>query len=223
MSDKEVKYDPDLAEKIVQMRGDGAKWHEIGNKLEIPNGKAMLYFDIATIRPKDKVKNATPEDIVRLRDADTISWGHISAMTMIPESRIRTIYTEATGKSTKGNRIGKGGRYPANFNGDRAPKAAKAKAAAKPAAAKKVKEQTPAVKEVFAKSDVEIKDHLTRRRIRVATGGGDPEDIDVKSVKAVNKEKGVISLVDFATKKARTVKIASVIAVSKGLTIKEAV
>lgn len=80
------------------------------------------------------------KETVRLRNDESLSWGIISATLGVPESRVRTVYSEATGSPHKGNRIGKGGRHPGDVNGAKSPAAKKAAGSTKkaPAAGGKV-------------------------------------------------------------------------------------
>lgn len=135
----------ELRNKVRSLREDGTKWEEIATTLGMSTGKAMLLYMEATTRPKDRIKGKTDEElgaaIVEARDEQLLSWGQISARSGLPETRCRKLYEEATGKSTRGNRIGKGGRYPDGTvpptRAGEAKERAVKKAAAKKAAAKK--------------------------------------------------------------------------------------
>lgn len=205
---KTLEFEKDVSDQIVSMRNDGAKWDEISTAVDHPSGKCMLIYAHATVRPKDKVKEATPEQVAAMRDDETLSWGVISARTGYPESSLRGMYEEATGKSTKGNRIGKGGRHPGTPNGT----------AKKSTAKKSTAKKKPAAKDsplVGLDADA-ITSKITGRAIKVLTGDGE-EVIKVKAVKRVNKAS--IALSD-ETGKGRTVKTAAVFAVSKSKVIK---
>jgi len=106
----------ELADKIVQAREEGQKWEDIASTFGTSTGRAMLLHMEATIRPKDRIKAATDDElsvkIAAARNEDRLSWGQIMARTGLSETRCRNLYEKATGKSTRGNRIGKGGRYP---------------------------------------------------------------------------------------------------------------
>lgn len=209
---KTLEFDSDVSDQIVAMRNDGSKWDEISEAVGHPSGKCMLMYAHATVRPKDRVKNATPEQVVAMRDDESLSWGVISARTGYPESSLRGMYEEHTNKSTKGNRIGKGGRHPETPGTPRTAKAKKAGGAKKAASKKPAPKETPLV----GLSPEEITEAITHRAIKILTGDGE-EIIKVKSVKRVNKAS--IALSD-ETGKGRTVKTAAVFQVSKGKVIK---
>lgn len=128
----------ELAEQIVAAREDGMKWEEIATQFKTSTGKAMLLHAEATVRPKDRIKGASDEElggkIAAARDEDKLSWGQIMARSGLSETKCRNLYTAATGDPTRGHRIGKGGRYP---NGQEPPANEKAPAKAKKAPAKK--------------------------------------------------------------------------------------
>lgn len=130
----------ELGETIVELREGGAKWEEIAGEVGTSTGRAMLIYFEATVKPKDKIKGADDEElgekIVAARDEDKLSWGQIMARTGFSETRCRKLYEEASGNSTRGHRIGKGGRYPDGTTPPPRPAATK-KAAAKKAPAKK--------------------------------------------------------------------------------------
>lgn len=210
---KLVEFDKDVSDQIVALRNDGSKWDEISQAVAMPTGKCMLIFDHATVRPKDRIKNATGKDVQRLRDEESLSWGMISAITQYPESACRSLYEEATGRETRGNRIGKGGRYP---NGTDAPKKVAAgtkKTVAKKAAAKAAPKIAP---EVDGKTPEEIKEAVEGHAIKVLVDGTE-ETIKVKAVTKVSKTS--MALRD-ADGQGRTVKLATVTAVSKGKVVR---
>jgi hypothetical protein len=151
----------DLQKQVVRMRDKEEKpWHEIAGETGESAGKCMLAYEMAHLPASEKVTAKTDaamaKEIVRLRDKQGLSWGSIVARTDIPESRLRSIYEATTGQSTKGNRIGKGGRHPGDGGGGggrkatgatkkvRAPKKAPAKKA--PAAKKATKKAAPVKK-----------------------------------------------------------------------------
>lgn len=126
------------AQKIVRLRDkDGMGWFEISQEMGMGQGKCQVLYFSENLDPKDVVKFKDDEDaankIVKLRDKDNVSWGIIGVRMNISESKVRRLYEEKTGTSTKGNRIGKGGRHPGDETGTRPAK----KAAAKKVAAKK--------------------------------------------------------------------------------------
>lgn len=143
----------DLSKRAVKLRDkDELAWHEVAGELGTSVGKAMLAYEFGKVKPADRVTAASDEalgvKIVKLRDKDGLSWGRISARTGRGEQQCRSLYTEATGQSTLGNRIGKGGRHPGG--GGKSPRKA---GAAKKAPAKKVgaAKKAPAKKATGAK------------------------------------------------------------------------
>lgn len=60
--------------------------------------------------PADIKGIATPDAIVEQRNQG-ISWGDIAVNADLPESRVRKLFSEATGVRSQGLRIGAGGRY----------------------------------------------------------------------------------------------------------------
>lgn len=139
----------DLSKKAVKLRDkDELAWHEVAGELETSVGKAMLAYEFGKVKPADRVTAKNDAElgrkIVQLRDKEGLSWGRISARTGQGEQRCRSLYEEATGTSTLGNRIGKGGRHPGSGNG----KSPRRAGAAKKAPAKKTGavKKTPGVK-----------------------------------------------------------------------------
>lgn len=136
-----------LGDKIVEMRNEDPprKWEEIAGELGTSTGRAMLLYMESTVRPKDRIRGANDEElgkkIAAARDEDRLSWGQIMARTGLSETKCRKLYEDATGTSTRGHRIGKGGRYPDGTTPPARPAKAKEaavkRAVAKKAAAKK--------------------------------------------------------------------------------------
>ena len=172
---KQVEFEKELMDQIKSLREDGQKWDEISKTVAMPAGKCMLIHSFATVKPKDRIKNATGEDIAKMRDDEALSWADISARTGFPHTACRTLYEEHTGSPTLGNRVGRGGRHPGDGSGPRPKKASAKKAAAK--SAKPVLE---------GMSDEEITEAITGHAIKVLTDGGE-EVVNVKAVKRVNK------------------------------------
>ena len=210
---KQVEFDQELMDQIKSLREDGQKWDEISNTVGMPAGKCMLIHSFATVAKKDRIKDATGEQIAKLRDEDALSWADISARTGYPHTACRTLYEEHTGSSTLGNRVGRGGRHPGDGGGGGGKRPAK-KAAAKTGAAKKAAAKPKAVLDGMGVED--IKEALTGYAIKVMTDDGE-EVIKVKAVKRVNK--ATIAISD-EEGKGRNVKRASVTSISKNKVIK---
>lgn len=192
--DHTLKIDKDFANEVVGLRNEGKKWGEIAEVTGVAAGKCMLAYAWATVPKGERIKNATAADIVRLRDDQSLSWGDISARTGINENACRSMYEEATKTSTKGNRIGKGGRHPGD--GEAAAPKAKAK-----------KEKAPE-KDLFEGEDDEtIAGRLSGYAIQVDLGEG-VVAMKVKSVKKVAKGKAIV--VDGDTGESRTVKLSAI-------------
>lgn len=145
-----------LTKEVTRLRKAGKPWHEIAGETEQAAGKCMLALEFGELGPSDVVTYKNDADlakkVVRMRDKDKLSWGSIVARTDVGEQHLRTLYESEMGEgSTKGNRIGKGGRFPGGGGGPvkkatsskRAAKKStpvkKATAAKRPAAKKTVK------------------------------------------------------------------------------------
>lgn len=203
-----LTLDKDLIEQVVQLRDqEEKKWDEIAEITQVASGKCMLAYAAGTLPKKELVKNATAADVIRLRDEDSLSWGQISVRCQLPESTCRTLYTESSGNTTKGLRIGKGGRHPGNIAGIPRKKAAgKATAPAKKAAA-------AAASPLDGVEDADVAALLTGYAIKVSDGAGTTTPMKVKSVKKVAK--GKVVLVDGDTGESRTIKLSAITAITK--------
>lgn len=225
--------DASLRKQVRALREEGTPWPDIAGKLEISQGKAMLLDLESQIRPEDRI-SGDPDDtsfgkkIVKARDDQLLSWGQLMARTGLPESRLRKIYEDTTGNSTKGNRIGKGGRFPdgegpAKTNGSKkatkatkgttkkvAKKAAGAKKTAKKAAASKKSGQPAAAVTALAEMDLDgLRERLSGKTIEVKSQNGGPtRKIGVALVKEL-RENGDISFTDDKGK-ARFVQVADI-------------
>ena len=107
-----------VGKKIQKMRDkDGLGWFEISQQVKLPQGKTIAAYEVAAW-PENKVFKGTDaavaKEIVRLRDKESLSWARIAARVDITEARCRTIYEATSGTPHRGNRIGKGGRYPSD-------------------------------------------------------------------------------------------------------------
>ena len=203
--DHTLNIDKELADKVVKLRDDeGKKWSEINEILGTATGKCMLAYSWAKVPKGERIKAATAADVVRLRDDQSLSWGDISVRTGINENACRSMYTEATKKSTLGNRIGKGGRHPGQSSGEPRAKGTKGtKAKAEPA------------HDLFAEMDNDaIKAALAGYAIKVDLGEG-VVAVKIKSVKLVNKAKNKAVIVDAETGESRTVKLSAISVISK--------
>jgi len=139
-----------LMAQVVEMREKDPQptWEDIAEETGIAANRVMFLYMQAKVRPKDRIKGKTDEElgaaIVVARDEDLLSWGQIMARSSLGEAKCRSLYVKATGKTTKGNRIGKGGRWPAGQDSPKDEKPApKAKAKATP---KKAAKKAPAKK-----------------------------------------------------------------------------
>lgn len=192
---KEQEEAKDHGPQVVKLKNGGSSWAEIAEKLGISQGKAQLAFLRENTPAEDRINAKNEADlakrIVSARDKDKLSWGIISARSGVPESRCRKIYEEATGTSSRGNRIGRGGRFPSDeVRPAKAPKAPKAKTAKEAKEAKS--DDTPAkvtaeqAKKPIGDMDLgELKARLNGKTITVNNEGGGSRRIAVKSVKAL--------------------------------------
>lgn len=123
-----------LGKQAQKLRNkDNLGWFEIGQKLGVPQGKALAAYEVAEVTEANVFKGTEPQvakEIVRLRDKEGLSWARIAARVDITEASCRTIYEKTSGTPHRGNRIGKGGRYPSDVERPATPtKAAPAKKA----------------------------------------------------------------------------------------------
>lgn len=175
----------DLAQQIVEAREAGDKWEDIASKFGTSTGRAMLLHMEATVRPKDRIKAANDEElankIAEARNEERLSWGQIMARTGLSETRCRSLYESATGLSTRGNRVGKGGRYPDGTipparGGEHKEAAAKRATAKKAPATKAPAAKSPAIPQSAAKiakmeSVKEIADAVVGKAVTFKQGG----------------------------------------------------
>jgi hypothetical protein len=179
MAKTDTKDDVDveaLKERIVELRDGGSKWEEISTEVGIAANRAMFLYMQAGVKPKDRIKGKDDDElgdaIANARDVDKLSWGQIMARSGLGEARCRSLYEKATGKSTKGNRIGKGGRYPAGVTPpERATPKAKAKAEPKAPAAKKTAAKKAPASKFVGKSYEELAEALTGKAVTYKSGG----------------------------------------------------
>lgn len=230
----------DLGKQVKEIRESEEKktWAEIAADLEIGTGKVMLAYNYASVRPKDRIKDITPKQVVELRDKEKLSWGIISARSAVPESRLRKMYEDQTGNSTKGNRIGKGGRYvsgvtppakPAKSAPAKKASATKKATAEKAPAKKSTKKATPAKKAskeaahagAPKRGTVDLKsmdfggiqERLTGKKIvRTNSKTGKGEEIRIKKVTDLTD--GELTFLDDGGRQ-RTVKVEAITRVSR--------
>lgn len=220
-----------VAKQIAKSRDNGSSWADISEEFEMSTGKAMLYNLYARVDDDDRITGtdaAVAKAVVKERNAGN-SWGVLSARTGLPESRLRKIFEEQTGESARGNRIGKGGRYPDDEKPDSAPAkksatkkaaaptkktgkaAAPAKKAGKAAKAGKAQGADSAPSAINTGEDHplvdwsldQIKARLDGKTIKVTREGDRTESIKVRSVKKKSKD-GELTLID-ENGKSRTV------------------
>ena len=213
MATKTAEVDT-LQEQIVKLRNEGHKWADIADAVGVPPGKCMLEYDRATIPARDRVKNATPEKIVELRDSG-LSWGKIMAMTGLPETKARSMYTEGSGIDTLGHRIGKGGRFPGNGQDADGQRVKPAKGTTKKTVAPSA--AVVALTELVDADDLEgVQNAITGRALKLADG----EVVKIRSVRAVKN--GAVLVVNDETSKARVLKLANIVGISKRAVVKAA-
>lgn len=199
--------DPDFQEKVVELRdGQEMKWSEIADELNCTAGKAILAYEIVNMPAKDKIKTKDEDElaaaIVAARDDDQDSWGRISARAGIPESKVRKIYEDTTGNSSRGLRIGKGGRYVGDENPNPAEKVPAAKKAGgakkapakKTAAAKKAApKRTTGAGALTSMSQDELAERIDGKTIQVQQGD---RKVRVKVDHVISLEDGTVNLAD---------------------------
>ena len=214
----------ELAEQIVALRENDNSWATISEELGVGQGKAMLLFMYATTDDSDKIKLTGDAEkdgpkIVKARESG-LSWGQIMARTGVGEGKLRAMFEAASGESSLGNRIGKGGRHPSGSAPAKAPakKAAKSAKATKQAKAAEADtlagvELPPAGTPIADFTLPQLKKRMNGKTVTVNKQGGGVERIKVKTVTKKSKS-GEISLVnqDSAT---RTILATAIKAVTK--------
>lgn len=131
--------DEALTKKVLAARDKGKKWSEIGEALGITPGKAQFLAMCSEVKPKDKIKFTSDEDlaakVVKARDKDLLSWGLIAARSGVSEGKIKRLYAEHGGTGVQNVASArKGDDTPAKSKGKgkgRKAKAAKAGVARK--------------------------------------------------------------------------------------------
>lgn len=128
--------------QVAELRDEqDMDYKAIADQLGVGQGKVILAYMRATVDPADKVKWKDEDDlgakIVKMRTDQKLSWGVIGVRLDVPESKVRTLFTATSGEEHRGNSIGRGGRHPAeeNGNGSTAAKTPRSSAAARKAAA----------------------------------------------------------------------------------------
>lgn len=196
-----------VGKQIQKMRDkDGLPWFEIAQKVSLPQGKTIAAYEVASW-PDNKVfkgtEAATAKEIVRLRDKESLSWARIAARVNITEARCRTIYESTSGTPHRGNRIGKGGRYPSDVEkpATKAPAKAAPKTSTKKAAAK-----TPAKEAANGRSTTKkvaihemTKDQITARltgKVIKFDHNGRVKTLKVGNVVNLSKKGGNLTVAD---------------------------
>lgn len=173
-----------LPKDVQKLRKENKQWAAIAEELEISPGKAMLAYEFAVVEKGDLITGtdaAVAKAIVKARDVEKVSWAVISARTDLPESRCRSIYEGVKGEgTTRGNRIGKGGRFPSDEDRPAKTKTEKAPPKGKVAAKKTTGTKVEAKKVPIQKMNkAQISARLTGKVIGVQNG----EDEKVRSMK----------------------------------------
>lgn len=209
-------------DKIVRLRDEEEQsWADISEEMGIGQGRCMFLYMQANVKPSDRIKFDDDDDlakqVVKLREKELLSWGMISARSGVGEAKLKRLFEEASGTPALGNRIGKGGRFPAgegaSENGGASTKktSAKAKKVAEKEAAGKVKVDPK--KPLVDMTLPELQARLNGKTIQVAREGGKNEKIAVKNIKSYKN--GEVVLVDQKGGKSRTVLMAAIVKASK--------
>ena len=233
MSTRELRRQENLevGEQIVDLRDNqGLGWAEISEQLGIGQGKAMLLHMYASVAEEDRITANNDEQlakkIAKARESG-LSWGQIMARTGLGEGKCRSLFESATGESSLGNRIGKGGRYPSDAErpapakkaatakkgaGKKAAPAKKAAAATKKGAGSKA-ELPPAGTPLADFTLAQMQARMNGKVMTVNREGGGVERIQVKNISRKTNA-GEIVLTD-KDGKSRTVLAAAVKSVTK--------
>lgn len=108
--------DPKAIAAMIKLRDGGAKWPEVLQKTGLNHVIAEReYMRHQFISGGGKVVEATPANVVKLRN-EGFSWGQITVRVgAVSEGPVRRLYTEGSGNVSQGLRNGHGGRF---FAGD---------------------------------------------------------------------------------------------------------
>lgn len=218
--------DMDIEDDVVALRDTDPpiKWDEIAVRLGVSSGKAILAYMKATLSPKEKVKGSYTDRckaIPGLRDDEAMSWGQISVRVDMPESHARGVYESLTNKSTRGNRVGRGGRYPKEE--DPTPRKAgtpRKAAAAKAAAPAKAKVEATGKKSFTEMNLAELQERLNGAVMKVKRSDGREQNLSVKEITGLKK--GEITFTDGKTGGVRTVMAEAIVNAGKPKAVKAA-
>lgn len=193
-----------LGKEVAALRDDGTKWADIQEQFGTGTGALMFAEMCFRVKPSERLKYDDADElgahVLELRDTDKLSWGQIAARANCGEGKVRSSYEAASGSSPLGNRIGKGGRYPTDYDGPRAEKPAKADGAAKAPAKSKLAE--------LPLADLKVK--FDGQTITLKNG----DKIVVKVVQKKNPTTGQITL-KTADNKALTLPLGDIKSVTK--------
>lgn len=176
---------------------------------------ARLRGDVP-VKSRESLGDADDEVVgarVKKLRSENLSWGVISARIGVPESRVRSTFTEATGDSTKGLRLeGKGGRAVGESNGSTTkPRSS----AGKKTAARNEPTKTSAADARIPLIDMDLAQLQTRLDGKTITRGrgAKQEKIDIKSVKSLKN--GEVTFIDMKGGKTRVVKVTDIVRASR--------
>lgn len=98
----------EMAPKVKALKDEGKSWAEIGKALSIQPTKAIVLFDIAKVRPKDRIKELDADIVVELRDSEELSWSEIAGRataggTYTTIAKVKALYAES-GKQPSGRK-----------------------------------------------------------------------------------------------------------------------
>lgn len=135
-----------LTKKVLALRAKDKKWSEIGEQLGITPGKAQFLVMCSEVKPKDRIKFTSDEElaekVVAARDEQLLSWGQIAARSGVSEGKIKRLYEEGGGTGVQNVASArKGDSEPAKPKGKKGKgrKAKGAKASARDKVARKGK------------------------------------------------------------------------------------
>lgn len=157
---------------VVALVKSGKTWAEIQKALGVSTpGKAMMEYMIAT-EPKIKAKSEKElaKAIATLRDKESMSWGRIAARAEVGEAKVRSLYSEATGKEWSDSRTGRGGRVAGGSKNGTSKASKKVAAKAVKEAAKVAPVASGFTKKLLAMNDEQVAKALTGKKITVTRG-----------------------------------------------------
>lgn len=193
VAEPEAEVD-DIQAQVVNLRDtEGLGWSDIADRLGAGQGRVITAYMRASVAASDRIKWSDEDDlaqkIVKARKEALLSWGQIGVRVGVPESKVRRLFTATTGEDHRGQSIGKGGRHPAEENGNgTAAKTPRTTAAARKAAASEASDASavdlpdPKVTPLSEWTLAQLKVKFNGKTISYQASSGKIEKVVVKNV-----------------------------------------